>query len=175
MTGKRLPPLSVAVSKEITDAIRRGQTIEQVAASTPYSTAQIKQALRGSPRLYAKYRRERQAEKQKDIDGNDAPVSYTFGKKRPKPRYVRDAEKRLGLGFVFRADHGTYTEWLALSPTGIPLFAVYGVSDIMQGCTAPQPAHIQGLSKEEVRQRRRRKPSMEPKNDRIEKLGELDG
>ena len=63
------------------------------------------------------------------------------------PRFIEEVQNNTGLQCrrIKQLSDGT-SEWILLGPNNIALMLLFGMGDLLQGCQAMGPGHIQGLS-----------------------------
>lgn len=145
--------------------------LKDLAAFTGYDVYAIAEALKGAARFA--YIRKHWLKpgpppplvngKVTSPDDLNVPGDGTKAKYTPKkPQFVKEIEQHTGLKCKYRGRHKEFSEWVLMSPNRVPLFTLYGRSNILVGCMPPKPSHIQGLPSKEMMDRKRRKKSLEP-------------
>lgn len=109
-----------------------------------------------------------------DLEAPSGNIQNASKRRNPKPQFIKEIEAHTGLECIYRKKYNQFTEWIVMSPTKVPLFAVYGRSDILQGCLPPKPSHIQGLPWADLKARRHKKRSVDPADAKTETDEELD-
>lgn len=71
-----------------------------------------------------------------------------------KPLFVREFEEHTGMDCSYIRRTGDFTEWAVVSPKGIILVTLLGVSDTIQHISTPKPWQVQGLRYSDYTQRR---------------------
>lgn len=181
----RILPLGFKATQEVRKLADENPdaNLKDLAAFSGYNVYQVAEALKG-PKRFAHIRSHWLKPgppppipkgKNKLPEDKEAPNEGPRAKLGPrKPKFIREIEKHTGLRCQYRGKVEQFTEWFLMSPTNVPLFAVYGKSDILQGCMPPKPSHIQGLPWVELKARRHKKRSLEPTDGEVKADEELD-